>query len=196
MSIAEKLASIRREKGFTQSEVAEYLNHHSNKNCSYKNISHWETGVALPSIEQFILMCELYEIKDIQKVFRSAEFEYRGPSRLIKLFDIPVGAGFESYLLSDSYKEISVDSNTVPKGTDFALRITGNSMEPRFVDGQLIFIKSQYFLDSGELGIFVLNDKAYFKKMGKGELLSFNPNYQPIKIEENDSLQIFGKVLG
>ena len=90
---------------------------------------------------------------------------------------------------------IEVD-NTVPAMADYAVRVSGNSMVPRFVDQQIIFIHGQPTLDEGEIGIFYLNKDTYIKKLGKGSLISINPEYDPIPIGDNDEFRVFGKVVG
>lgn len=231
MSYAKTLARLRKESGYTQNEVAEHLNRFSQKTYSFKHISSWENGVAEPPNQQFLLLCELYEVKDIQGTFRGIDMDYRNlsklnalgrsrveeyismlsgnpmfsegedlkppqkPRRSIRLYDIPVAAGTGSFLDGDAYEEFEAD-DTVPDEADFAVKVSGDSMTPRFVDGQIIFIKQQQALEVGEIGIFELNGDSYVKKLGKGELLSLNSRYKPIHLGEFDTLRIFGKVVG
>jgi SOS-response transcriptional repressor LexA len=117
------------------------------------------------------------------------------PPRVIRLYDIPVAAGYGSFLDSEGYEDFETDE-TVPEDADFAVRVSGDSMTPRFVNGQIIFVKEQETLEIGEIGIFGHNGDAYVKKLGRGELVSLNPRYGPILIGEYDSFYIFGKVVG
>jgi len=230
MSYGNILAKLRKKKGYTQPAVAEYISRYSKKPYSYKMVSHWEKGVSSPPVEQFLLMCDLYEVKDIQGTFRGVDAEYRNlsklnslgksrveeyiallssnplfsesesvvmekPPRYMKLYDVPVAAGSGEFLDSDAFEEIEVD-DTVPDNADFAVRVSGDSMEPRFIDGQIIFIKEQQMLEVGEIGIFSMNGDSYLKKLGRGEFISINPLYDPIEISEFDSVHVFGKVVG
>ncbi len=72
------------------------------------------------------------------------------------------------------------------------------SMEPRFKDEQLVWIEQTDFLDSGDIGLFYLDGKTYFKKYivkSAGTfLLSLNAKYKPIPISEYSSFKIFGKL--
>ena len=58
----------------------------------------------------------------------------------------------------------------------------------------------QKYVANGEIGIFSLNGDAYIKKLQKDKdgifLISLYEKYAPIKVSENDRLDIFGKVLG
>ncbi|MCL1974631.1 MAG: XRE family transcriptional regulator [Firmicutes bacterium] len=231
MKLSETLAQLRKASGYNQSAVAEFINAHSCKQYSSKNISHWETGVSTPPIEQFLLLCELYRVRDIQEAFRGLETEFRGltklnalgksrveeyiallsgnalfaktadeeyyskEQRIIRLYDVPVAAGSGSFLDSEAYEDFKVDK-TVPPQADFAVKVSGDSMTPRFVDNQIVFIKKQQVLEIGDIGIFELDGDAYIKELGQGELLSLNLLYQPIKIHDYNSFHIFGKVVG
>ena len=115
--------------------------------------------------------------------------------RTFRLFDIPVSAGTGEYLDSGNY-EIITANDLIPDETDYAVRVSGDSMEPRYHDGQVLFIREQETLEDGEIGIFSLNDESFVKKLIKGSLVSLNPKYESIKINEFDSLRIYGKVIG
>ena len=119
--------------------------------------------------------------------------------RTIRLFDIPVSAGTGNFLDGEEYTEIEV-GNEVPSCADFGIRISGDSMEPQFVNGQIVWVKQQLTLQAGEIGIFYLDGNAYCKKFenNKGELslISLNKKYSPIIISQTSSFQVFGKVVG
>ncbi|MDR1765908.1 MAG: helix-turn-helix domain-containing protein, partial [Lachnospiraceae bacterium] len=72
MGFGAVLKDLRKRKGYTQDQVAEYISSHGGKHCIFKTVSHWESGVSSPSVEQFLLMCELYDVGDIQDTFRQA----------------------------------------------------------------------------------------------------------------------------
>lgn len=41
-----------------------------------------------------------------------------------------------------------------------------------------------------------MNGDSYVKQMGKGELISLNPVYEPIKLAGYDDIRCAGKVIG
>ena len=69
-------------------------------------------------------------------------------------------------------------------------------MQPKFYEGDNVLIKKSVRINEGEIGVFILNREAYIKKMGRGELISLNPAYPPIKFKEYDDIRCDGKVLG
>ena len=115
---------------------------------------------------------------------------------------IPNNASFANiYFLVDGPKEtVRIDESILPEDTTFGVRISGDSMEPEFHDGQIAWILQQESVANGEIGIFALNGEAYIKKLQNDKdgifLISLNEKYAPIKVGENDRLDIFGKVLG
>jgi len=120
-------------------------------------------------------------------------------SREIRLFNIPVSAGTGEFLDSDDYEMIEVGAE-VPAVAEFGVRISGNSMEPRFIDGQIVFIQPAEQIENGEIGIFCLNGNAYCKKLQSNKegnfLISLNKDYSPIPIRKQDSFVTFGRVVG
>ena len=115
--------------------------------------------------------------------------------KVFRLYDLPVSAGTGTYLDSSEYEEITA-ADLIPEETDYAVRVRGDSMEPKYHDGQIVFVREQDHLDDGEIGIFSLNGDAFLKKIMSGELVSLNEKYKPIRIHEHDDLHVFGKVIG
>jgi len=70
--------------------------------------------------------------------------------RLLRLYDIPVSAGAGNFLDDSSFDEIEAPSY-VPISVDFALRVSGDSMEPHILDGQVIWVKQAEFVDYGDI---------------------------------------------
>ena len=67
---------------------------------------------------------------------------YQFPRRKLSLFDLPVSAGTGQFLDSDRFSEIEV-GDEVAASADFGVRVAGDSMEPLYLDGQIIWIYKQ-----------------------------------------------------
>lgn len=97
------------------------------------------------------------------------------------------------------YDTVEVGDEVSPNA-DFGVRIAGDSMEPRFVHGQIVWVHRQETLRSGEIGVFLYNGAGYCKRFerapGRVELVSLNPRYAPIRVAEGDELRVFGRVVG
>lgn len=198
--------------------------------ASNKAVSSWEKDTTEPSASLLLFLCKLLGITDIygeyyginpsnpmsglneegkekaldyiQLLVDSGKFQnatiipFR---RKIRLFDIPASAGTGNFLDGDNFTEVEVGEE-VPATADFGIRISGDSMEPRFVNGQIVWVQKQDTLNNGEIGIFFLEGNAYCKKLQDDEqglfLISLNSKYEPITVTENQTFKIFGKVVG
>jgi len=118
--------------------------------------------------------------------------------RRLPLYDIAVSAGTGQFLDTSDYELTQVDAD-VPVSANFGVRISGDSMEPRFSDGQTVWVRQQSTLDNGEIGVFLYDDNAYIKKLRKSYdstyLVSLNNDYGDIIIDDRSELRILGKVV-
>ena len=80
------------------------------------------------------------------------------------------------------------------KKVDYAIGVNVNSMEPEFSNGDILLIEMTEEIDIGEIGIFIVDNESYVKKLGNGELISLNPDYENIQLTENS--RCMGKVVG
>ncbi|EJE4550692.1 helix-turn-helix domain-containing protein [Staphylococcus pseudintermedius] len=82
---------------------------------------------------------------------------------------------------------------------DFALQVNGDSMEPMFEDEEIIFIDKTKQINSGQIGIFVIDGEAYLKKVfisDKGiRLVSLNSKYPDLFFDKNHDIEVAGKVI-
>ena len=83
-----------------------------------------------------------------------------------------------------------------PKGAEFVVRVCGDSMEPTYKDGDKLYIEPMQQIEKGDIGIFSINGDVFVKECGDGVLISHNPKYKPIPLDESDNLHCFGKVIG
>ena len=116
--------------------------------------------------------------------------------RQILLYDLPVSAGPGVYLDDSTAESISVPDNEKTQIADFALRISGNSMEPKYHDGDILLVENSDSVEIGELGIFILDGNGYFKKYGGDTLISLNPEYGDIILREYAEAVCCGRVVG
>ena len=85
-----------------------------------------------------------------------------------KVFTEPASAGTGLFLDSDQYEEFEVGDD-VPAAADFGIRVSGVSMEPVYVNKQIVWVHQQDQLENGNIGIFYLNGNAYIKKYQKNK---------------------------
>ncbi len=116
--------------------------------------------------------------------------------RTLLLYDFSVSAGTGVYLDDTQTSEISVPDNERTRIADFALRINGNSMEPRYHDGDIVLVEDTDSVEVGELGIFVLDGNGYFKQFGGDRLISLNEDYGDILLRGYSEVVCCGRVVG
>ena len=105
-------------------------------------------------------------------------------------------AGNGSYLLDDEPKMIDLPDTPLARQSTIVVRVSGDSMEPDYLDGNMVLVQTDTDLNIGDVGIFILDGEGYIKKLGDSELISVNPEYEPIPITPNNELRIIGKVIG
>lgn len=102
----------------------------------------------------------------------------------------------------DSWEEIS--ESMAATGDYVAIKIKGDSMEPRIMEGDIIIVRLQNDVDSGDTAIVLVNgDEATCKKIKKRPegvmLISNNSDYEPMFYSNKDiqtlPVRIYGKVV-
>ncbi|HIZ55366.1 MAG TPA: XRE family transcriptional regulator, partial [Firmicutes bacterium] len=100
--------------------------------------------------------------------------------REIPVYVAPAAAGIPLPIPTEDYELWEVGDD-VPPEASFGIRLCGDSMRPRFEDGQIVWVKQQPDLAPGEIGIFTLNAEALCKKLeyrgNKPYLISINRTY-------------------
>ena len=116
--------------------------------------------------------------------------------------NVSAGIPLEAITDIDDYEEISHEM--AAKGEYAALRIHGDSMEPRMRDGDTVIVRLQDTIESGEIAIVMINGgDATCKKVKRTEdgimLISTNPKYEPMfftnKQIQGLPITIWGKVV-
>lgn len=116
--------------------------------------------------------------------------------RIIPLYYLPISAGVGN----ESFDGVPFeDFETDNESCDFALKVSGNSMEPNIPDGSIVLIKKQTTIEDREVGAFYYNGKVYCKyinhKNKKAYLCSYNSSYSPIAIGMDDDVFVYGVVV-
>ena len=107
----------------------------------------------------------------------------------------PVSAGFGDELEDyEQWEKASVPLTPESRKADFILVVDGDSMEPKFHNGDYILVRKQPAVDIGQIGIFGVDGKGYIKKYGGDKLISLNKKYSDIPLDEES--RCFGLVLG
>ncbi len=114
---------------------------------------------------------------------------------MLDFYNSPASAGIGNFLEGERAEELWVKDTPLSQRADFAISISGDSMEPTYHDGDRVLVERCDTLSEGEIGIFIVNSDAYIKELGDGCLISHNEKYSPIMLGEGDSVYCLGRVL-
>lgn len=94
------------------------------------------------------------------------------------------------------FDDIPTETIEVPymEGADFIIGVSGDSMEPTYSDGDLVYVEKRQIVETGDIGIFMVNNECFIKEAGVNGLISHNPKYKIIPGSEH--IMCIGKVLG
>ncbi|MBQ3211653.1 MAG: LexA family transcriptional regulator [Oscillospiraceae bacterium] len=228
MDIGKTIAKLRKEAGLSQAELAVRLSM-LGVDVTNQAVSKWESGSSVPNARQFIILCAALGVEDVLGEFTKGKYgayagldsegrrklaEYKSllissgrysikkapphPVRTLPLYSLAVSAGTGQFLDGENYEMVEVGAE-VPEGANFGVRVAGDSMEPEYHDGQIVWVRQQRSLMTGETGIFLYDGCAYLKRLAAREdrmaLRSLNPAYADILISPELPLRVLGKVL-
>ena len=201
--LAKNLKYLRLKNGFSQDDVAKIVD-----KKSFTTVQKWESGVAEPPIGVASKLANVYGVsldalynKDLTNTLLTP---VRPKGVQIPVLDrVVAGVPLEAVEEILDYEEITPE--LAATGEFFALQIRGRSMEPRMLEGDVVIVRRQSDVDSGDIAIVLVNgDEATVKRVSKSDrgitLIATNPNvYEPhfYSSEEINDLpvQILGKVV-
>lgn len=202
--LGERLKAARKEAGLKQEDVGRVLG------LGKSTISEWETGKRSPDIE---LITELATILDTSVAFLlglemepDAQSMSSLPSNVqpvseLHMHRIPmigeIAAG-EPILCMQDYETFVPG----PMGADFALTVRGDSMEPTYLTGDIVYLRQQDDVYDGQVAAVIIDDEATLKHVyhipNGLTLVADNTAYPPrvVTLPEYDSIRILGLVIG
>lgn len=196
-----RLKMLREEKGLTQKDLAEKLS------LTPKAISFYELGSREPSGDALIRMAHILGTTTDyllgNSIIKEADQKVSRGVRIPVLGRVVAGIPIEAVEEILDYEEITPE--LAATGEFFALKIRGHSMEPRMMEGDVVIVRRQDDVDSGDVAIVLVNgDEATVKRVKKQEdgitLIATNtsvyePHYYSNKEIEELPVRILGKVV-
>lgn len=110
-----------------------------------------------------------------------------------------VKAGYNYLANENIIGYVNIDKHVSDPENYFALKVTGDSMQPIMYEDDIVIVHRQPDIESGQIGIILIdNEEATVKKVIKHEnyveLVAFNPYYTPKKLDNKNKFSIIGKV--
>lgn len=197
-SIGELIKDARKSAGLTQLELAKKTE------LSRSYIGDIEKDRYNPSVStlQLIATATNTPLENLLPSSKTASSTGRGV-RIPVLGRVVAGIPLEAVEEILDYEEITPELATT--GDFFALKIRGHSMEPRMLDGDVVIVRRQDDVDSGDVAIVLVNgNEATVKRIKKQEdgitLIATNtsvyePHFYSNKEIQSLPVQILGKVV-
>lgn len=124
---------------------------------AYTTFTSWETGVNYPRIDKIEMMADYFHIEKSDLI----EDKTDKPSSPTKGIRIPVlgkvAAGIPIEAITDIEDWEEIPQSMAKTGEYFALKIAGKSMEPRMMDGDVVIVRRQPDVDSGDIAVVLVN---------------------------------------
>lgn len=114
----------------------------------------------------------------------------------IDICALPAGAGTGVYLDESRTEPLKIVHTNIADRANYAIRVSGDSMEPKFHDGDIVLVETCPSINIGEIGIFIVNGEGFIKQYDGNTLISLNPKRKNIHLQEDDTVFCRGRVLG
>lgn len=168
----------------------------------YTTFTDWVKGKSYPRIDKIELMANYFGISKSDLV---EERLANAPSKgvVINVYG-RVAAGIPLEMIEDIIDTEEITEEMARTGEFFGLQIKGDSMEPKFSEGDIVIVRQQDDAESGEIVIATVNgNEATCKRLRKYrdgiELISNNPSYEPMFFSneeiEQKPVRIIGRVV-
>lgn len=193
----ERIKELRKRYKMTQKQLAEKLF------IDQTAVSYWESGKTKPDFEKQQLLADLFNVSVDYLLGRDTVQTNRQKGIMVPVLGkVVAGIPLEAVEEILDYEEIQNDM--VEQGEHFALQIKGNSMEPKFSEGDVVIVRKQPNVDTGDIAVVLVNgNEATVKKIKKRPdgvmLVPTNPEYE-VMFYNNAEIQslpvtILGKVV-
>ncbi len=205
MSLSDNIKELRISHKLNQTEFGKIVG------VSDKAVSTWETGKKIPRMGIIQKLADYFGISKSDIIEDKPVVVKSNISAIIeskKIYQVPVfesvSAGFGALAENEivDYIPVVIENPCDVKDT-IAIKVTGDSMYPKIEDGDVIIVRKQASVDSGDIAVLLLDDdEGLVKRVVYGdtwiELHSINPEYKTRRFDDADvlRLQVVGKVIG
>lgn len=200
MAVGDRIRQLRKQCGMTQEELGKVIG------VQKAAIQKYEKGT-VENIKRSSLI-KLAHVLDTTPEYllgwdapKNIEPLDMGQTKMIPIVG-KVAAGVSCFAESNILGYEHVQSSDLSPSDEYAfLRVTGDSMYPMFMEGDLVLIRIQSSVDSGSYAVVTIdNEDGVVKQIVYGknfiELRSVNPMYPPRRFENEEvtRIRVFGVV--
>lgn len=168
----------------------------------------YERGKREPSFETLTAFSKFFNV-DMNTLMDSRNVAVNNPSSPVRAIKIPVLGTVVAGLPIEAVQNIIDYEDITPalaaQGEFFALQIKGQSMEPRICEGDVVIVRKQEDVESGDVAIVLVNgNEATVKRVKKtpegitliaNNVAVYTPQFYSNKEIEELPVRIIGKVV-
>ena len=195
-TLGDRMRILRSGRGLTQQAVAEGLG------VSRSAVAMWEKNEREPNLETLAALAKLLNVPMTALVEREERPlpENVRPARYRRIPLLGAIAAGEPIFAGEEH-ETYVDVGSSVQA-DFALEVQGESMEPVYKDGDVVYIRSQSDVSDGQVAAVVIDDSATLKRVYHlpigVQLMPINPAFAPMLFtaQNSNSVRILGLAVG
>lgn len=202
MSFGAKLKKCRKDMSLSQKEFGQKIG------VAESTVSLYESNKRFPDADTLKKISALFEVS-LDYLLGNAPAKAAQPKSAGRGVRIPVLGRVVAGIPIEAVEEILDYEEITPElaatGEFFALKIRGHSMEPRMMEGDVVIVRRQDDVDSGDVAIVLVNgDEATVKRVKKQEegitliannISVYEPHYYSNKEIEKLPVRILGKVV-
>ena len=200
LDVYKNIKRIRELKGISQDELARAVGFKSRS-----SINKIEQGVNDITQSKLVAIANALSVSPGELMGREAEESRDYIKRIPVLGAVRAGIPIDAIEEIEDWEEIDTRQPQFRSGTFFALRVTGDSMEPTIHDGDVVIVRQQPRVENGEIGIVTINgDTATVKEVKESSqgitLIGHNaavytPHFYDREEVESLPLRVIGKAV-
>ena len=208
LELFKRIRQRREELGMTQDELAQKLGYKSRS--SINKIEKGENDIPQSKIVAFANALDIapeslmgWAKKPSPSTLPPNAFAVPGGHRIPILGHIVAGTPIET--IEDIIGYVEIDSRTAKCGKYFALEVKGSSMEPTLHDGDIIIVRQQEDIESGEMAVVLVNgNEATVKEVKESRdgltlighnVAVYTPHFYSWEDVERLPVSVLGKVV-
>lgn len=191
--IGEKIKYFRLLKRYSQEQIARKMG------ITQGAVSQWEKGRTVPDTETLIQLARLFDCS-VNDLTSDAPVRDLDSINIVRNAVPIIGSiACGERVSPDTEAEGFAD---LPDGihADFALRCKGDSMNPTFIDGDLVLIRQQPEVNNGQIAAVNIDGETTLKHLytqnGGIMLIADNPSYAPIFVPAEKEITVHGLAVG
>ena len=205
-----RFKDLRLQLGLTQEELASKFNDAYGKRYGTSSISMFENGKRIPETQSLIDFADFFNVTTDYLLGRPTMPKQISPLSVHASYKIPVLGKVSAGVPISAIEEILgyeyIEDKYKNDGHEyFALRITGKSMEPTIMDGDIVIVRQQPTADSGQIAIVLIDGQdATAKEIKESQdgitlighnVAVYTPHFYSFKQVETMPIQIIGIVI-